>query len=66
VVPQSKARRAPHGSGAGFGGMGGRGETRQENKRLRICGYADKCTKGCTGLKTFVYSGKYGFATLIA
>jgi hypothetical protein len=31
-------------------GVQGVGGHRQENRRLRICGYADKCTKGCTGL----------------
>jgi hypothetical protein len=30
--------------------LGVRGGTRQENGRLRICGYLDKCTRGCTGL----------------
>jgi hypothetical protein len=33
---KSKAIRTPQGSGAGFGGLGGMGETRHENIRLRI------------------------------
>jgi hypothetical protein len=48
--PKNKATRALRGSGSGFGGPWGMGETRQENIRLMICGIVDKCTRGCTGL----------------
>jgi hypothetical protein len=48
---KSKALLAPHGFEGGFWGLGGRGETRQENIRFRICGYVDKFTGRCKGLK---------------
>jgi hypothetical protein len=40
-----KAIRAPRGFGDGFWGLGGKGETRQENRRLRIYGYVNKYTR---------------------
>jgi hypothetical protein len=45
VGRKSKATRAPRGFGKAFWGLGGRGEARQENRRLRIYGYVDKSTR---------------------